>query len=87
MKVCVLNANIRGCEVKVGKTTGNQYLLVRFEDEAGAAEQVVDRNMDRQPLYCRNAEGTIYMEIKTGRTKTGSYANISITDFVPKCSE
>ena len=84
MRVTVFNANIRGCEVKESKTTGKQYLLVRYEDETGAPEQVADHNTARQSLYKRNTEGTLYLEIITGRTKTGSYANISITDFVPQ---
>ena len=42
MKAVVKNALIRGHEVKTNKN-GGQYVLVRYEDETGKPETLVDK--------------------------------------------
>lgn len=65
MKAVIHNANIRGCERKTNKA-GGEYLLVRFEDETGRQHELVDKGMDRQPYYVRNADLDLYIDIDQG---------------------
>lgn len=76
MKAIINNINIRGCEPKENKN-GEPYLLVRFEDETGKACELVDKDMDRQPFYKRNTDGTLTVDISIG----GKYTTIRIIDF------
>lgn len=75
MKAIINNINIRGCEPKISKN-GEPYLVVRFEDETGKAQEIIDKNMERQPFYKRNTDGTLYIEITTGK-----FTNLRIIDF------
>lgn len=77
MKATVTNVNIRGCEPKMNKKD-EPYLLVRLEDETGKAYELVDKVMERQSMYKRNAEGTLTIDVDTGR-----YTSVRIADFVP----
>jgi hypothetical protein len=78
MKAIIENINIRGCEPKENKK-GEPYLLVRFEDEYGKASELVDKDMERQPFYKRNTDGTLIVDIEVGR-----YTSIRIVDFKAK---
>jgi len=75
MKAVIHNINIRGCEPKEN-AKGEPYLLVRFEDETGKACELVDKDIERQPYYRRNAEGTLTIDISIGK-----YTTIRIVDF------
>lgn len=75
MKAIINNINIRGCEPKENKN-GEPYLLVRFEDETGKACELVDKDMERQPYYKRNTDGTLTVDISIGK-----YTTIRIIDF------
>lgn len=75
MKAIIENINIRGCEAKTNKN-GEPYLIVRFEDETGKACEMVDKDMDRQPFYKRNTDGTLTVDISIGK-----YTTIRIIDF------
>jgi hypothetical protein len=69
MKAIVKNANIRGHEVKTNKQ-GGQYILVRYEDETGKPETLVDKAMDRADYYTRDKTMDLYIDIDQGRNFT-----------------
>lgn len=75
MKAMINNVNIRGCEERKNQK-GEGYLLVRFEDETGKAEEVVDKDMERKDSYKRDTIGDLYITI-TG----GKYINVRVSDF------
>ena len=77
MKATIENINIRGCEPKENKKNGEPYLLVRFEDETGKACELVDKDMERQPFYKRDTDGTLVVDIDIGK----QFTTIRITDF------
>ena len=78
MKAIINNVNIRGCERKAPKKSGqSDYLLVRFEDETGKACELVDKDLSRQEYYKRDTDGTLYINIELGK-----YTTIRIIDFV-----
>lgn len=74
MKAKINNVCIRGCEPKEGK--GGKYLLVRFEDSTGKANELVDKDMSRQPYYQRDTKGDLDIDIQIGK-----WTNIRIVDF------
>ena len=75
MKATINDVCIRGCEPKLNKNN-EPYLLVRFEDETGKPCELVDKDMERQRYYRRGAEGTLTIDITTGR-----YTTIRVIDF------
>lgn len=78
MNALVRNVNIRGHEEKTNKN-GGKYLLVHFEDETGAPQELVDKDMDRAKFYTRDTEGDLTISITTGK-----WTNIRIEDFKVK---
>lgn len=75
MKAKINNVNIRGCEEKENKN-GEGYLLVRFEDETGAPQELVDKNLERKKYYKRDTQGNLDIDISIGKWTT-----IRIIDF------
>lgn len=75
MKAVIHNANIRGHEVKTNKN-GGKYVLVRYEDETGKPETLVDKDLDRADYYVRDKNMDIYIDIDQGR----NFTTIRITD-------
>lgn len=75
LKATVHNVNIRGCEPRENKK-GEGYLLVRFEDQTGAAHELVDKAMDRQKYYTRDKNMDLMIDIDQGR----QYTTIRIID-------
>lgn len=69
MKAVIHNANIRGHEVKTNKN-GGQYVLVRYEDETGKQETLVDKDMSRVDYYVRDNNMDLYIDIDQGRNFT-----------------
>lgn len=69
MKAVIHNANIRGHEVKTNKN-GGQYVLVRYEDETGKPETLVDKDMSRVDYYVRDKKMDLYIDIDQGRNFT-----------------
>lgn len=69
MKAVVQNANIRGHEVKTNKN-GGKYVLVRYEDETGKPETLVDKELDRADYYVRDKTMDLYIDIDQGRNFT-----------------
>lgn len=83
MKIVIPNVEIRGHEIKESKTTDSKYIVVRFDTEEGDREEIIDRNVEHESLYTRGTVGTITAIYKHGITKNGTYANLSVVDFVP----
>lgn len=75
MKAVIHNVNIRGHEVKTNKN-GGQYVLVRYEDETGKPEVLVDKSIDRAGYYTRDKVMDLFINIEQGR----DYTNIRIID-------
>lgn len=69
MKAVVQKALIRGHEVKMNKN-GGQYVLVRYEDETGKPETLVDKELDRAQYYTRDKVMDLYLDIDQGRNFT-----------------
>ena len=69
MRATIHNANIRGCEAKEN-AKGEGYLLVRFEDETGAPQSLVDKDMERQRTYRRDQDVDLLIDIDQGRKFT-----------------
>ena len=78
MRATVHNANIRGCEAKVN-AKGEGYLLVRFEDETGAPQVLIDKDMDRQRCYKRDQDVDITINIDQGK----QFTTIRVVDVRP----
>ena len=75
MKAMVSKALIRGHEVKTNKN-GGKYVLVRYEDETGKQETLVDKDLDRAAYYIRDKVMDLYLDINQGR----NYTTIRIID-------
>lgn len=76
MRATVLNANIRGHEVKENKN-GGKYILVRYEeDETGAPCTVVDKNLDNAKYYKRDTNMNLILDIDIGK----NFTNIRVID-------
>ena len=69
MKATISKALIRGHEVKTNKN-GGQYVLVRYEDETGKPEQLVDKDLDRAKYYVRDTVMNLFIDIDQGRNFT-----------------
>ena len=78
MKALVKNVNIRGCEEKVNKR-GEGYLLVRFEEESGAPQVLVDKDLERKQSYKRGQDMDLWIDISLG----SKYVNVRIISAEP----
>lgn len=76
MKAIVKDVEIRGHEVKHSAKTDKDYIVVRFEDDTGMSQELVDRDMEREPYYTRGVRGDLYIDIRTGK-----FTSIEIKDF------
>lgn len=75
MNAIIKNVNIRGREIKQNKK-GEDYILVRFEEETGKPCELVDKDLSRAEFYQRNTDGDLVISIDIGR-----YTTIRIVDF------
>lgn len=66
---------VRGKETKTSKT-GNDYIIVRAEDETGKTVELCDKDMTRLDYYKKGVQGYFSLLINLGR-----YTNIEIKDF------
>lgn len=76
LKVKVENVYIRGAELRTAKNGNSQYLIVRFEDETGRAQELIDRDLTRQDYYKRDTQGDLVVNVDIGK-----YSNLAIVDF------
>lgn len=75
MKAMICKALIRGHEVKTNKN-GGKYVLVRYEDETGKPETLVDKDVERADYYTRDKLMDLYIDIDQGR----QFTTIRITE-------
>lgn len=81
MRLWAKEIEIRGCEQKASRKEGaSDYLVVRFEDEYGKAEEAVDRDLERKPFYKRGTEGDLCFELKRGK----DWCRLEVCDFKAK---
>ena len=69
------NLEIRGKEKKTS-SKGNEYLIVRVEDETGKLNELYDPNLDNFEYYEKGKIADFYIKLELGR-----YTNISVADF------
>lgn len=65
-------AEIRGKEKKTSKN-GNEYIIVRTEDERGVCNELCDRDMDNFDQYKKGQNAVFHLHIESGK-----YTNVSI---------
>jgi len=75
MRLTMINAEIRGCEQKTNKK-GEDYLVVRVEDETGKAEELCDKDLSRKDFYKRGTQGDLVLDVQVGK-----FTTIRIIDF------
>lgn len=68
---------IRGKEKKTSKA-GNEYLIIRAEDETGKVTELCDKDVSNFNAYKKGLECKLKLEIEIGK-----YTNISIVDVLP----
>lgn len=66
---------VRGKETKTSKV-GNEYIIVRCEDETGKLVELCDKDMERLDYYKKGVQGYFSLLLDLGR-----YTNIEIKDF------
>lgn len=66
---------VRGKETKTSKV-GNEYIIVRAEDETGKLIELCDKDMTRLDYYKKGVQGRFSLLLDLGR-----YTNIEIKDF------
>lgn len=76
MKATINDVCIRGCEQRHSDKSGNNYLLVRFEDSTGKPYELADMDTTRQQYYTRDTQGDLQIDIVQGK-----YTKIQIIDF------
>lgn len=69
------NLEIRGKEKKTS-SKGNEYLIVRVEDETGKLNELYDPNLDNFEYYEKGKIADFYIKLELGK-----YTNISVADF------
>lgn len=75
IKVKLENAEVRGIEEKTS-SKGNQYLLVRVDDERGERSELLDHDLTRKQFYKRGVFGDFLLHISIAK-----YSKCEIEDF------
>lgn len=78
MRVTTDEIEIRGKEVKTSKS-GNDYILVRAEDETGKIYELCDKNTDRLETYTKGKTCQLVLDIQIGK-----FTNIEIIKVLDK---
>lgn len=60
--VTLKNAEVRGVERKTS-SKGNEYLIVRVDDERGERSELLDRDLDNEQYYKRGTFGDFLLHI------------------------
>ena len=60
--VTLKNAEVRGVERKTS-SKGNEYLVVRVDDERGERSELLDRDLDNEQYYKRGTFGDFLLHI------------------------
>lgn len=73
--VTLKNAEVRGVERKTS-SKGNEYLVVRVDDERGERSELLDRDLDNEQYYKRGTFGDFLLHVSIAK-----YANCEIKQF------
>jgi hypothetical protein len=68
---------IRGVEVRQSKSSGQSYLIVRFEDDAGKSYELLDRDVEHMQYYTKGVIADLDISISFGK-----YKNIEISNVI-----
>ena len=60
------NCEVRGCEKRTSRN-GNEYLLVTIDDIRGRRTELVDKDIENEPAYCRGAIMDFYLRLSVGK--------------------
>lgn len=69
------NMEVRGCEKKTS-AKGNEYLVIRCDDEQGNRSEFMDKDLSREEYYKRGTVGDITLKLDIGK-----FSNIEVKDF------
>lgn len=64
--VTLKNAEVRGVERKTSNK-GNEYLIVRVDDERGERSELLDRDLDNEQYYKRGTFGDFLLHISMAK--------------------
>jgi len=64
--VTLKNAEVRGVERKMSNK-GNEYLIVRVDDERGERSELLDRDLDNEQYYTRGTFGDFLLHISMAK--------------------
>ena len=73
--VTLKNAEVRGVERKMS-SKGNEYLIVRVDDERGERSELLDRDLDNEQYYKRGTFGDFLLHITIAK-----YAKCEVKQF------
>jgi hypothetical protein len=73
--VTLKNAEVRGVERKMS-SKGNEYLVVRVDDERGERSELLDRDLDNEQYYKRGTFGDFLLHVAIAK-----YANCEVKQF------
>lgn len=73
--VMMKNAEVRGVERKTS-SKGNEYLVVRVDDERGERSELLDRDVDNEQYYKRGTFGDFLLHITIAK-----YAKCEVKQF------
>jgi hypothetical protein len=72
MKALIQEVEIRGYEVKNSRA-GQDYLVVRFEDDQGFCNDLIDRNVTNKKYYDKGNVVDLLIDIREGKNKEGGF--------------
>lgn len=75
INVTLKNAEVRGVERKTSNK-GNEYLVVRIDDERGERSELLDRDVDNEQYYKRGTFGDFLLHVSIAK-----YAKCEIKQF------
>ena len=75
INVTLKNAEVRGVERKTSNK-GNEYLVVRIDDERGERSELLDRDVDNEKYYKRGTFGDFLLHVSIAK-----YAKWEIRQF------
>lgn len=76
MKLTGNNLEIRAVDIKTSTTTGNQYILLRVEDDYGSWSNAIDRNMEHKVFYKKGIVADFTFDLR----QTKNYSSLSVID-------
>lgn len=77
MRVITEEMEIRGKEVKTSKQ-GNEYILVRAEDETGKTTELCDKTMSRLSEYTKGRTCRLIIEVEILKVNGQNKTNLTI---------